>query len=223
MEQSHALIEIPGVPGYVTYSWLAMAILITVAVLVKGSMQLVPRGLQNVIETIIEALYNFCKDNLDHWAKPLFPLIATLGLYVLVCNLMGLIPGFEAPTANINTTASCALPVFLATHYFGLKVHKLAYINQFIGPIRKIYALPLMIMMFLIEVIGHIARPVTLTIRLFGNMVSKHIILTVLGVLAPAIVPIIFLGLGTLVSVIQAFVFVLLATLYLSGAVSEAH
>jgi F-type H+-transporting ATPase subunit a len=84
-------------------------------------------------------------------------------------------------------------------------------------------ALPLMILMFFVEVIGHIARPITLTVRLFGNMTGKHIILLVLGVIAPLIAPAVILGLGVLVSVVQAFVFALLATLYLAGAVETAH
>ncbi|MBF0464408.1 MAG: F0F1 ATP synthase subunit A [Nitrospirae bacterium] len=222
--ESHALIHIQGVPPFVTYSWLAMIILITVAFIVRGSLKLVPVGTQNVAEGIVEALYDFCKDNINHhWVDSMFPMIGTLGLYILTCNLMGLIPGFEAPTSDINMTASCAIPVFLATHYFGLREHGGKYINQFLGPVRSIYAIPLMIMMFVIEFIGHLARPVTLSVRLFGNMLSKHIILSVLGLLAPAVIPIVFLGLGILVSVVQAFVFVLLTTLYFAGAVDESH
>ncbi len=224
MEESHALIHIPGVPSYVTYSWLAMIILIVIAFIIRRSVQLVPKGTQNFIESIIEALYNLFYENVGHiWADRLFPLVGTLGLYILLCNFMGLIPGFDSPTANINTTASCAIPVFFATHYYGIKVHKFAYLKHFVGPIRSIYALPLMIMMFFIEIIGHIARPLTLSVRLFGNMTSKHLILVILGILAPAIVPVVILGLGVLVSIVQAFVFVLLTTLYLAGAVEEAH
>ncbi|QWR78303.1 F0F1 ATP synthase subunit A [Candidatus Magnetomonas plexicatena] len=222
--ESHALIHIPGVPPFVTYSWLAMVILITVAFTVRGSLKLVPVGAQNVAEGIVEALYDFCKENINHhWVDSMFPMIGTLGLYILTCNLMGLIPGFEAPTSDINMTASCAIPVFLATHYFALREHGGSYIKHFLGPIRSIYALPLMVMMFIIEFIGHLARPVTLSVRLFGNMLSKHIILSVLGLLAPAVIPIVFLGLGILVSVVQAFVFVLLTTLYFAGAVEESH
>ncbi len=224
MEESHALIHIPGVPSYVTYSWLAMVILIVVSLIIRKSIRLVPTGTQNFIESVIEALYKLFYENVGHhWADRLFPLVGTLGLYILLCNFMGLIPGFDSPTADINTTASCAIPVFFATHYYGLRVHKFGYIKHFVGPIRSFYALPLMVMMFFIEIIGHIARPLTLSVRLFGNMTSKHLILGVLGILAPAIVPIAILGLGVLVSIVQAFVFVLLTTLYLAGAVEEAH
>jgi F-type H+-transporting ATPase subunit a len=124
---------------------------------------------------------------------------------------------------SLNTNAALAIPVFLATHIYGLKEHKLGYIKHFVGPLRSLPALPLMILMFVIEAIGHIARPLTLSVRLFGNMVAKHKIILILLLLAPAIVPTAILILGVLVSVIQAFVFVLLTTLYLAGAVEEAH
>jgi F-type H+-transporting ATPase subunit a len=131
---------------------------------------------------------------------------------------MGLIPGFTAPTSNINMTASMAVPVFLATHYYGIKVHGVKYIKHFLGPIMWLAP-----MMFIIEFIGHLVRPVTLSVRLFGNMIAKHMLLFALGLLVPLIVPVAILGLGVLVSLIQAFVFVLLTSLYLAGSVEEAH
>lgn len=212
------------VPHYVSYAFLASLTLIGVALSIKSSLALVPRGVQNFVEVLIEALLKLAEDNIGHeWGRYFFPLIGTLGLYILVCNFMGLIPGFAAPTSNINATASMAVPVFLATHYYGIKLHGVKYINHFLGPIRSIAALPLMILMFFVEFIGHLVRPVTLSVRLFGNMIAKHMILFALGLLAPAIVPVAILGLGVLVSLIQAFVFVLLTALYLAGAVEEAH
>lgn len=201
-----------------------MLILIGTALIVRRSLRLVPIGLQNFVEVIAEGLYNLCEETIGHhWARAHFPLIGTLGMYILLCNYMGLIPGFDSPTANINTTASCAVPVFLATHYYGVRVHGFSYIKHFLGPVRSIIALPMMLMMFIIEGIGHLVRPVTLSVRLFGNMVAKHILLSVLAFLAPAIVPIVILALGVLVGLVQAFVFVLLSALYLAGAVEEAH
>lgn len=224
MEEHGFLLHIPGVPSFVTYSWLAMAILILLAILVRGSLKLVPSGVQNFAEVIIESIYNLCEEIIGHhWARAHFPLIGTLGMYILLCNYMGLIPGFDSPTANINTTASCAVPVFFATHYYGLRVHGIKYFKHLLGPIRSILAFPLMIMMFFIESIGHLVRPLTLSVRLFGNMVAKHILLIVLAFLAPAVVPTVILGLGVIVGLVQAFVFVLLSTMYLAGAVEEAH
>ncbi len=207
------------VPHYVSYAFLASLILIGVSLAIRGSLALVPKGLQNFMEVLVDALLNLAEENIGHkWGKYFFPLIGTIGLYILVCNFMGLIPGFTAPTSNINTTASMAVPVFLATHVYGIRVHGIKYIKHFLGPI--VWLAP---MMFIIEFIGHLVRPVTLSVRLFGNMIAKHMILFALALLAPVIVPVAILGLGVLVSLIQAFVFVLLTALYLAGAVEEAH
>ncbi len=207
------------VPHYVSYAFLASFILVGVAFSIKGSLALVPRGVQNFVEVMVEQLLKLSEENIGHhWGKYFFPLIGTIGLYILVCNFMGLIPGFTAPTSNINTTASMAVPVFLATHYYGIRVHGVKYIKHFLGPI--VWLAP---MMFVIEFIGHLVRPVTLSVRLFGNMIAKHMILFALALLAPIVVPVAILGLGVLVSLIQAFVFVLLTALYLAGSVEEAH
>jgi F-type H+-transporting ATPase subunit a len=212
------------IPHNVTYAFLASIILIIVALVIRSSIRLVPKGVQNSIEVITEAMLNLVEENIGHhWGKTLFPFICTIFMFILLCNLMGLIPGFTAATANINTNAAMAVPVFLATHYYGIRIHGVKYIHHFLGPVRSIVALPLMILMFIVEFIGHLARPVTLTVRLFGNMIAKHILLLVLAVLAPWIIPTSILVLGLLVSVVQALVFALLSTLYLAGAVEEAH
>ena len=218
------LINPHTVPHYVSYAFLASLLLIGTALMVRKSLQVVPTGLQNFMETVVEGILNLCEENISHhWAKTLFPLIGTIALFIAVCNFMGLIPGFFSPTSNINNNAAMAITVFFATHYYGIRVHGFGYLKHFLGPIRSIYALPLMILMFVIEGIGHLVRPLTLSVRLFGNMVAKHIILLVLAGLSPWIIPTLILALGTLVSIIQAFVFTLLTTLYLAGAVEEAH
>lgn len=226
MHETPSFLEmlLPSIPPYVSYSWLAMIILIGIALTLKNKISLVPSGLQNVMESAAEFTLNLSNTSIGHhWGETMYPLLGTLLLYITLCNFMGLIPGFESPTANINMTASMAIPVFLATHFYGIRVHGPKYLLHFVGPIRSIVALPLMILMFFIEVIGHIVRPLTLSVRLFGNMIAKHMILIILGVLVPAVVPCVILGLGVLVSVIQAYVFVLLTCLYLAGAVEEAH
>ncbi len=212
-----------GIPDYVAFSLVAALFIVILALLARKSLEMVPKGLQNVVEAIIEMLLNFSKNTIGHMGEYFFPLIGTLAFYIFVCNFLGLIPGFKAPTANLNTNAAMAIPVFLATHFYGTKIHGLGYVKHFVGPIRSVIALPLMILMFLIEVIGHISRPLTLSVRLFGNMMAKHELLLILTMLAPAFIPIPILGLGVLVSVVQTAVFVLLTTLYLAGAVEEAH
>ncbi len=233
MKEAPLLFEIHGIPPYVTYAWVAMVFLIGISLVVRSSLKLIPTGVQNVVEAVVEALLKQAEDTIGHLGRYFFPLLGTLGLYILICNIMGLIPGFDSPTANINTTLSLAIPVFLATHYYGIKTHGFGYIKQFLGPIRSVFALPLMILMFFIELIGHLARPVTLSVRLFGNMIAKHLVLAVLVVVAfivPAITIIpsgmlnlFILAIGILVSVVQAFVFVILTMLYLAGAIEEEH
>lgn len=213
-----------GIWHVVSHAVLVSVILIAAALVARGSLQMVPRGIQNFMETIIDAIWKLVDENIGHhWSRQLFPFICTIFLFILISNFMGLVPGFACPTANINTNAAIAVPVFLATHFYGIRVHGAQYINHFLGPIRSAAAFPLMILMFFVEFIGHIARPLTLTVRLFGNMTGKHYILMVLGIISPWIIPSAILGLGVLVSIIQAFVFTLLATLYLAGAVEHAH
>jgi len=219
-----AIVSPEVVPHFVSYGILSSVILIVAAFIVRGSLQLIPKGFQNFIEVVMQAMLDLVEENIGHkWGRQLFPFICAIFMYILVSNLMGLIPGFTAATANVNTNAAMAIPVFLATHFYGIRIHGIKYLNHFLGPIRSPAAIVLMLLMFVIELIGHIARPLTLTVRLFGNMVAKHILLLVLAILAPLVVPGLILALGLLVSVVQAFVFTLLSTLYLAGAVEEAH
>ena len=219
-----AIVSPEVVPHFVSYGIIASVVLIVIALIIRGSLQLIPKGFQNFTELIIKAMLDLVEENIGHkWGRQLFPFICTIFLYILVCNLMGLIPGFTASTANINTNAAMAIPVFFATHFYGIRIHGVKYLNHFLGPIRSPAAIVLMLLMFVIELIGHFARPLTLTVRLFGNMVAKHILLYVLALLVGIIVPCTILALGLLVSVVQAFVFTLLSTLYLAGAVEEAH
>ncbi len=223
MHEAPLFFHISGIPSYVTYSWVAMIFILTVALIVRSSLKLVPSGVQNVVEVVTEYILDLSENSIGHMGRYFFPLIATIFIYILICNFLGLIPGFEAPTANLNTTASMAIPVFLATHYFGIKIHKLGYLKHFFGPIHSFIALPLMILIFFIEIIGHLARPLTLSVRLFGNMMAKHILFGILAMLTPWFVPILILVLGILVGAVQALVFALLTALYLAGAVEEAH
>lgn len=218
----HALF--PGIQPYVSYSWLAMLILIGIAIAVRSRLSLVPSGMQNVMEIFADFFLTTSNNSIGHhFGEKFYPLLGTIFLYILTCNLFGLIPGFESPTSNINMTASMAVPVFFLYQFYGFKVHGIAYFKHFVGPIRSVYAIPFMMFMFCLEVIGHFVRPITLSVRLFGNMMAKHLLLIILGILAPAIIPVAILGLGTLISFIQAYVFMLLTALYLAGAVEDAH
>ena len=151
--------------------------------------------------------------------RAFFPFIATIFLYILLCNLIGLVPGFFSPTANINTTLSLAICTFVLTHIIGIKFHGVKYIKHFFGPVWALAPL-----MLVIEIIGHLARVMSLSVRLFGNIFGKEKILGILFALAGlylAPLPILFLGI--LVSFIQAVVFMLLSIVYFAGAMEEAH
>jgi len=209
----------PNVPVQVSYAWLAMAILIGLSLAARFSLKkTAPSGVQNFLETIVSGLENFIVDIMGPEGRHYLSLIGTLFLFILVCNLEGLIPGFDSPTANINTTLALALVTFTATHYIGIKRHGFAYVKHFMGPMWALAPL-----MLPIELISHFARVMSLTFRLFGNMVAKHKLLLVLALLAPYIAPVPILGLGLLVSFVQALVFALLTMLYLSGSVEAAH
>ena len=209
----------PNVPVQVSYAWLAMAILIGLSLAARFSLKkTAPSGVQNLLETVVGGLENFVVDIMGPEGKHYLSLIGSLFLFILVCNLQGLIPGFDSPTANINTTLALALVSFSATHYIGIKRHGFAYIKHFMGPMWALAPL-----MLPIELISHFARVMSLTFRLFGNMVAKHKLLLVLALLAPYIAPVPILGLGLLVAFVQALVFTLLTMLYLAGSIEEAH
>ena len=219
MKEGPLLLHVPNMPEHVTYTWLAMAILIGLSLAARFSLKkTAPTGFQNFFEVIVGGLENFIEEIMGPEGKHYLTLIGSLFLFILVCNLLGLFPGFDSPTANINTTLALALVSFSATHYIGIRRHGIGYIKHFMGPMPLLAPL-----MFPIELISHLARVMSLTFRLFGNMVAKHKLLLVLALLAPYIAPIPILGLGVLVAFVQAGVFTLLTMLYLSGSIEEAH
>jgi F-type H+-transporting ATPase subunit a len=226
MKEGPLLLHIINIPHLnetaqvnITYTWFAMALIIGLALAARFSLKkTAPTGFQNFFEVIIGGLENYIEEIMGPEGKHYFTLIASLFIFILVCNLLGLIPGFDSPTANWNTTLALALCSFAATHYIGIKRHGLGYIKHFFGPMWALAPI-----MFIIEVISHLARVLSLSIRLFGNMIAKHTLLLVLALLAPYIAPVPILGLGLLVSFVQAGVFTLLTMLYLSGSIEEAH
>ena len=208
------------VSPHMTYTWLVMAFLIIVPKLTLGKMEMIPGKGQNFWETIIDGLEGFMAENMGaEGARLMFPMLATFGFYILTANMIGLMPGFMSPTSNINVTLGCTLIVFTTTHVLGLKFHGVKYIKHFLGPIP--WLIPLM---FPIEVISHMARILSLSIRLFGNIMAKETLLGILFLLAGAFfAPLPILFLGVFVSIVQALVFVLLSILYFSGSMEHAH
>ena len=204
--------------NHVLYMWLAMAILFSLGLLVRGRLQLVPGALQNVFETVIGGLEDFVVSNLGQKGRQFMPLLCTIFMFILVMNWIGLIPGCDAPTANINTPAAMAIIVFVFYQAVGIKKWGFGYIKHFMGPVS--FLAPLML---ILEPISHIARPLSLSLRLFGNIRGEEIVLILMFFLAPILgsLPMYFLFL--LAKTIQAFIFFMLTMLYLQGAVEHAH
>jgi F-type H+-transporting ATPase subunit a len=200
------------------YTWLVMAMLILISFLATRGIKKMPGGLQNFMEVVVGGIENMITDTMGTHGKPFYPLIATLALFILVSNLLSLIPGFFPPTASVNTNAACAVIVFLTTHVVGVKAHGFKYLKHFLGPI--IWLAP---MIFFIEIIGHFSRIISLTLRLFGNIGGHEIMIMVFFALVPFFVPLIMTVLGLLVCFIQAFVFMLLTMIYIQGSLEEAH
>jgi F-type H+-transporting ATPase subunit a len=207
-----------GIPGHVAYTFFLALILIACSLLATRRLSMNPGGFQNVMEVILDGINKLLVDTMGHEGKRFFPLIATLGLFILSSNLLGLIPGFESPTGNLNTTVSMAIVVFALTHIVGVQIHGIKYVKQFLGPVW--WMTPLMLP---IELISHLSRPVSLSIRLFGNIEGGHIVLLVLAMLVPLLVPLPVLVLKIMISIIQTLVFMLLSMMYIAGAMEGAH
>lgn len=217
-EQAHTFLEFLLQP-HVTYTWVVMLVLLGLGKLAAGSLEMVPKGGQNFFEVAITGIEDFMIGVTGEEGRFVFPLIATLGFFILFSNYLGVIPGFFSPTANINTTLACALIVVVFTHIIGIRFHGAKYIKHFMGPVW--WLVPLIMP---IEIIGHLARVLSLSIRLFGNVFGEELVLGILFFLAGlylAPLPMMLLGLFT--GFIQAFIFCLLSMMYFAGAIEHAH
>jgi F-type H+-transporting ATPase subunit a len=186
----------------------------------SGRLALVPGKTQSILELTVGTFTGLIEETMGEHGKKYLPFILTFALFIFVANVLGMIPGLLPPTANINTTVGLALIVFVVTHIIGIKEHGVKYIKHFMGPIW--WLTPLMLPL---EIVGHLARPVSLSLRLFGNMMGHEQIVGVLLMLMPFAYPLLAFStvLGVLVIFIQAFIFALLAMLYIAGAIEEAH
>ena len=174
---------------------------------------------RNLVEILVESLSNIIVDTMGPRGKEFVLIVGTLALFILFNNLSGIVPGFLPATDNVNTTFACSLTVFFMTHYYGFKEHGIKYLKQFVGPMWALA--PLMIP---IELIGHIARPLSLGLRLFGNITGDHLVTAIFFSLIPLLLPLVPMFLGLFVAFVQTFVFMLLSMAYFSGAIShEEH
>jgi F-type H+-transporting ATPase subunit a len=211
------------VPQYVLSAILIAALLVAVSALAFGRRtpddMVVPEPkftLRNVFELLVAFNVNLAEDIIGHKAKRYIPLLATVFLFILFMNLLGLIPGFVPPTDKMNITVGLAVVIFLSTHYYGVKENGIAYFKHFLGPVW--WMAPIMLP---IEIVSHLARPLSLSLRLFGNITGDHLVVAIFLGLVPFVVPSIFYGLGVFVSFMQAFIFTVLSMIYIAGAVAH--
>ncbi len=212
----------------IIHAALASALLVGIAFLVNRSYASRTRNgldptektfsVSNLMELAVTGLLQFMESLMGSEARRFVPLIGGTAFFILFNNLMGLVPGLDGATTNFNTTLACALVIFVATHVVGIRTHGAAYIKQFLGPVWWLAWL-----MFPIELIGHFARILSLSVRLYGNMMGDHKVLAIFLALVALGVPVIFMGRGICIALVQTFVFTLLSILYITFALEEAH
>jgi len=201
---------------------LVIAIALILSVITTKSLKIIPQGMQNIFELYLSGVISMGVDVMGKEnARKYLPLICTIGIYVFLGNLIGIIPGFESPTSNLNFTLALAVTVFVYYNYEGIRTNGfIKYFAHFLGPVGWLAPL-----MFPIEIISHISRIISLSFRLFGNVKGDDLFLMVLLMLTPWLVPLPAFALITFMALLQAFIFMMLTLVYLGGAtmLEESH
>ena len=193
-------------------------------------------GSRNIAELLLQLVVSQSDQIIGKQGRKYVPFFATFFIFILLSNLLGLLPGFAPPTGNLNTTLGLAICSFIGYNIIGVREQGGAYFKHFIGPmtglpaeslVGKLAFLPVLLLsavfFFILEIFSHGFRPVSLSLRLFGNMMGDHEVITAFIKLTKVVVPVAFYAMGTLVSVIQAFVFTLLSMIYVALAISHGH
>jgi len=206
---------------YITHMVLSAGIALLLVKMAMSNLQVIPKGTQNLMEAYIGGVLKMGTDVMgEEPARRYLPLVATIGLFVGIANLIGVIPGFEAPTAFLEMPLTLALVVFVYYNFEGIRRQGVVkYFKHFLGPVWWLYWL-----MFPIEIVSHFSRLVSLSFRLFGNVKGDDMFLMVILMLAPWLLPMIPFALLTFMAFLQAFIFMMLTYVYLGGAVAvEDH
>jgi len=208
------------IPQHVTFAVLVFLFcVIFFSLICKGLSVEKPGKIQQVLELAVQFLNGQLEDIVGHGGKRYLPMVGTIGIFILLMNLCGQVPGFASPTSSMNVTVGCAIVVFLYYNYLGVrKLGVISYLKHFAGPVP--WMAPLMIP---IEIISHLARPFSLSVRLFANIFGEHQVVAVFFGLIPFILPLPIMVLGLFGSFLQAFIFMVLTMIYISGAVAEEH
>jgi len=205
------------VPDYIVMSLIVVLLLILFFGVLSRKLSVIPTKRQTFLELVIGAIEGLLVDTIGEGGRRYLPVVASVGLFILTANLLGLVPGLMSPTSKLNVTIGCALVVFFYYHWQGMKAQGvLKYLKHFTGPI------PLLAPLLLpIEIISHFSRPVSLSIRLFGNIFAEELLIVVIASIIPFVLPLPFMAVAIFTGAIQAFVFVLLSCIYLAGAVTH--
>ena len=201
---------------FVTHMLLSALIAVILGKMAVSNLKLVPSGTQNLMEAYLSGVLAMGTDVMGKsHAKKYVALVATIGLFVGIANLIGIIPGFEAPSSSLNMTLSLALTVFIYYNFLGIKVHGVFnYFKHFAGPVWWLAWL-----MFPVEIVSHISRIISLSFRLMGNIKGDDMFLFVILMLVPWVMPLIPFALLTFGALLQAFIFMMLTYVYIAGAV----
>ncbi len=227
------------IPWFVTSSLFVALLLVGSGLLVRRRLAAADGGvvpdpgmsLRNVYEILMEGLVNLAQQNMGPKWRRYFPLVGTIFFFILFSNVLGLVPGIDGATSDANTTWAWAIISFAVHQYVGIREHGWSYINHFLGPGlfdiklggRTVHVRALAPLYAPIELISHVSRVFTLAVRLLANMFADHTVVAVWLLLVPVAVPAVFMGLGLLVSFLQAFVFALLSMIYIGLALEDAH
>jgi F-type H+-transporting ATPase subunit a len=227
-----------GIPWVIQAAVLAILLLLAASVVVRRSIAATNGGvipdeglsIRNIFEVILTGLAQLAESTIGPEYRKHLPLVASIFFFILLSNLLGLIPAIGGATSDVNTCLAWAVLAWCTYTYTGIRHHGFGYLRKFMGPSFDVHwfgrhmHLPLMApFMMLIELPLDVARMFTLTIRLLANMFADHTVLAVWLTLTPILVPAVFLGLGVVICIIQAFVFSLLTMIYIGLALEEAH
>jgi F-type H+-transporting ATPase subunit a len=203
--------------GLVVVAWTVLCLIARTRLSVEN-----PGKLQIVLEDGVSALQGMLKDYVGHKGPNYLAIVTAMFVFILTGNLMGLVPGLKSPTGNINVTLGCALTVAVYYHIQGVKEQGIgSYLKHFAAPPgAPLFIAPIMLP---IEIISHISRVLSLSLRLFGNIFGEDLVILILFSIVPFLVPLPMMALGIITSALQAFIFVLLTTIYLGGAVATDH
>lgn len=203
---------------HVFMTLIVIVLTLIIAFLSKRMTEEIPGRIQSFFEILVESIKNMVVNVAGEEGRRFLPLIFGIAIYVFFSNILGLIPGLAAPTANLNSTVAPALVVFFTYNYIGIKKHGIYYIKQFMGPV--LWLAPFMMV---IELIGHLARPLSLSMRLFGNIFGEDLVIVILFMLVPYLVPLPMFFLGIFTCFLQTYIFMMLTLIYISSALEEAH